>query len=59
MILFLLIKKVSGMYGVAGVKYAMDLAGFTGGSPRRPLKALTDEQKASLAADLKESGFLK
>ena len=52
-------KKVSGKYGVAGVKYAMDMAGFTGGSPRRPLKALTDEQKTSLAADLKESGFIK
>ena len=52
-------KKVSGAYGVAGVKYAMDLAGFTGGNPRRPLKALTEDQKKSLESDLKESGFLK
>ena len=52
-------KKVSGKYGVAGVKYAMDLAGFTGGSPRRPLKGLTDEQKKSLESDLNESGFIK
>jgi 4-hydroxy-2-oxoglutarate aldolase len=50
-------KKVSGQYGVAGVKYAMDYAGFSGGVPRRPLKALTDEQKKSLEADLAASGF--
>jgi 4-hydroxy-2-oxoglutarate aldolase len=52
-------KMVSGSYGVAGVKYAMDLVGFAGGNPRRPLKALTDEQKKSLKADLSNSGFLK
>lgn len=33
-------------YGVAGVKYAMDLAGFYGGEPRLPLLPLSDEQKA-------------
>ncbi|MDX9799724.1 MAG: dihydrodipicolinate synthase family protein [Spirochaetia bacterium] len=52
-------KKVSGAYGVAGVKYAMDLAGFSGGLTRKPLLGLTDEQKKTLEADLKESGFLK
>ncbi len=52
-------KKVSGSYGVAGVKYAMDLAGFAGGVPRRPLAGLNDEQKKTLEADLKASGFLK
>ncbi len=51
-------KKVSGSYGVAGVKYAMDLAGFSGGNPRRPLKYLTLEQKMNLEKDLKESGFI-
>ncbi len=51
-------KKVSGSYGVAGVKYAMDLAGFSGGNPRRPLKYLTADQKKSLEKDLKESGFI-
>jgi 4-hydroxy-2-oxoglutarate aldolase len=50
-------KKVSGQYGVAGVKYAMDYAGFSGGVPRRPLKGLTEEQKKSLEADLSASGF--
>ena len=51
-------KKVSGSYGVAGVKHAMDLEGFAGGNPRRPLKALTDDQKAAIEKDLKECGFL-
>jgi len=52
-------KMVSGSYGVAGVKYAMDLAGFSGGNPRRPIKALTETQKKSLKTDLINSGFLK
>lgn len=42
-------KQVSGAYGVAGVKAAMDAAGFTGGDPRRPLTALSPEQRAELA----------
>jgi len=52
-------KKVSGSYGVAGVKYAMDLAGFAGGVMRRPLGTLNAEQKKTLEADLRASGFLK
>ncbi len=32
-----LARSVSGSYGVAGVKFAMDLTGFHGGVPRRPL----------------------
>ena len=52
-------KKVSGSFGVPGVKFAMDLAGFAGGLPRRPLFGLTEEQKKTLEADLRASGFLK
>ncbi len=52
-------KKVSGSYGVAGVKHAMELAGFSGGNPRRPLKYLTEDQKLFIEKDLRESGFLK
>ncbi len=52
-------KKVSGSYGVAGVKYAMELAGFSGGNPRKPLKALIEDQKTTIEKDLRESGFLK
>jgi 4-hydroxy-2-oxoglutarate aldolase len=35
-------------YGVPGVKYAMDLAGFFGGEPRLPLLPLTDAQKQEI-----------
>lgn len=50
-------KQVSGTYGVAGVKAAMDFAGFCGGEPRRPLKGLTPEQKADLGKKVAESGL--
>ena len=52
-------QKVSGKFGVAGVKVAMDLAGFYGGPPRSPLAPLTAEEKKKLLEDLKASGFLK
>jgi 4-hydroxy-2-oxoglutarate aldolase len=52
-------QKVSGKFGVAGVKVAMDLAGFYGGPPRSPLAPLTAEEKKKLLEDLKVSGFLK
>ncbi len=35
-------------YGVPGVKYAMDLAGFFGGEPRLPLLPLTEAQKQEI-----------
>lgn len=52
-------KQVSGTYGVAGVKAAMDLAGFVGGNPRKPIKGLTDSQRRDLKKALMETGFLK
>ncbi|MEN6364164.1 MAG: dihydrodipicolinate synthase family protein [Rectinema sp.] len=51
--------KVSGAYGVAGVKAAMDLVGFAGGAPRRPLRGLGQAEIAGLKSDLEHSGFLK
>jgi len=50
---------VSGKFGVAGVKAAMDFAGFYGGPPRAPLPSLTTEEKKKLREDLIASGFLK
>lgn len=41
---------VSGKYGVAGVKYAMDLHGFIGGDPRLPLLPITEDGKAAIKA---------
>jgi 4-hydroxy-2-oxoglutarate aldolase len=52
-------QKVSGKFGVAGVKAAMDFAGFYGGPPRTPLSPLTPDEKKKLREDLIASGFLK
>jgi 4-hydroxy-2-oxoglutarate aldolase len=51
-------KKVSGFGGVAAVKAAMELAGYTGGDPRHPLRPLTAEQKETLVKNIKELGFI-
>lgn len=52
-------KKISGAYGVAGVKAAMDLVGLVGGVPRKPLMGLKEDQKEKLRKDLKEAGLLE
>jgi 4-hydroxy-2-oxoglutarate aldolase len=49
---------ISGRYGVAGVKAAMDLNGLKGGFPRRPLLSLEDVQRAELRAFLDAEGVL-
>lgn len=51
-------KQVSGSYGVAGVKAAMDIAGFVGGNPRKPLFGVSEADRESLKKILEESGFL-
>jgi 4-hydroxy-2-oxoglutarate aldolase len=51
-------KAVSGKYGVAGVKAAMELNGFVGGIPRRPLLPLSEAQRHELRAALIEEGVL-
>jgi 4-hydroxy-2-oxoglutarate aldolase len=50
---------VSGKFGVAGVKAAMDFAGLYGGPPRSPLPGLSSDEKKKLREDLVASGFLK
>jgi len=52
-------QKVSGKSGVAGVKAAMDLAGYSGGPPRAPLASLTAAEKEKLRQELVASGFLE
>jgi 4-hydroxy-2-oxoglutarate aldolase len=52
-------QKVSGKFGVAGVKAAMDFSGFHGGPPRAPLFPLTNDERQKLREDLIASGFLK
>ena len=39
------VRKVLGEFGIAGIKYAMDLNGYYGGLPRPPMLPLTAEQK--------------
>jgi 4-hydroxy-2-oxoglutarate aldolase len=52
-------QKVSGKFGVAGVKAAMDFAEFYGGPPRAPLFPLTMDEKIKLREELTVAGFLK
>ncbi len=49
---------VSGQFGVAGVKAAMNLAGYRGGIPRRPLLPLRAEQVEALRRVLQREGLL-
>ncbi len=50
--------KVSGSYGVAGVKAAMTLCGFVGGVPRRPFLPLGPEAIEGLRGVLERSGLI-
>lgn len=52
-------KKVSGFRGVAAVKGAMDLFGYTGGTPRRPIRGLTKAEMKTLEESIRETGFIK
>jgi 4-hydroxy-2-oxoglutarate aldolase len=49
---------ISGAHGVAGVKAAMNLAGFRGGIPRRPLLPLEPPQVGALKALFVAEGLL-
>ncbi|MFC1509606.1 dihydrodipicolinate synthase family protein [Candidatus Omnitrophota bacterium] len=48
---------VSGTYGVAGVKAAMDCTGFKGGEPRHPLLPVTEEDRETIGAYIRKEGF--
>lgn len=47
-------KNAAGNFGVAGVKAAMDLLGYSGGNPRVPVLPMADQAKAELQAMLKK-----
>jgi 4-hydroxy-2-oxoglutarate aldolase len=49
---------ISGPFGPAGVKAAMNLAGFRGGIPRRPLLPLTEAQTAQLRTLFEKEGLI-
>jgi 4-hydroxy-2-oxoglutarate aldolase len=44
--------EVPGKYGIAGLKYAMDLLGYYGGLPRSPILPLSDAAKRAIEAAL-------
>jgi len=52
-------KSVSGSFGVAGVKYAAEVAGYHGGDPRKPLLPITPEGRQSIRKAIEEAGLLK
>jgi 4-hydroxy-2-oxoglutarate aldolase len=56
--LFRLNRSVSGSFGVAGVKYAMELGGFYGGDPRLPLLPITEDGKESIRNAVRAAGLI-
>ncbi len=56
--LFALNQYVSGKFGVAGVKYASEVAGYYGGPPRLPLLPLKDEEENSIKDAIAQAGLL-
>jgi 4-hydroxy-2-oxoglutarate aldolase len=55
--LYALNRSVSGSFGVAGVKYAMQLGGFFGGNPRKPLLPLKPQEKESIKSAVRSAGL--
>ena len=49
---------ISGAWGVAGVKAAMDITGFKGGQPRHPLQGLSDEARERVRQTIINEGFI-
>jgi 4-hydroxy-2-oxoglutarate aldolase len=49
---------ISGHWGVAGVKAAMDITGFKGGQPRHPLQGLSDEVRERVRQRIINEGFI-
>jgi 4-hydroxy-2-oxoglutarate aldolase len=56
--LFKLNHSVSGSFGVAGVKYAMELGGYQGGPPRLPLLPLKDADRQKIRTAVEAAGIL-
>jgi len=50
-------KALVGVYGIAGLKYAQDLRGYSGGLTRLPLLPVDAKGRAEIDALLKKTGF--
>lgn len=51
----ILAERITGPYSVPGVKHAMDLSGYRGGSARSPFTPLTPAARRQIAAALREA----
>lgn len=51
-------EKIVRDVGVAGVKYALDLLGYSGGDPRPPLQPLNDSARSKVRQELSRAGLL-
>ena len=49
---------VSGPWGVAGVKAAMDVTGFRGGAPRYPLAEVTEGDASQIKQQIVDEGLI-
>jgi 4-hydroxy-2-oxoglutarate aldolase len=49
---------VSGTFGVAGVKFAMEVAGYYGGPPRLPLLPLNDDDNKQIRNAIAQAGLI-
>ncbi|MGE5579329.1 MAG: dihydrodipicolinate synthase family protein [Bacillota bacterium] len=49
---------VTSRYGVAGLKAAMDMIGYFGGIPRRPMLPATEAEKADIRKALEKLGLI-
>ena len=48
---------VTAGFGVAGLKAAMEMAGFTGGEPRAPLAPVSQAEREKIESVMRESGL--
>lgn len=48
---------VLGRYGIGGLKAALDMLGYTGGTVRAPLKCASEDARREIAKVLKEAGL--
>jgi 4-hydroxy-2-oxoglutarate aldolase len=49
---------VTAVYGVPGLKVAMDMLGYFGGDPRLPLQPASEKEKSEIEAILKKAGLM-
>ena len=49
---------VTAIYGVPGLKTAMDMRGYFGGDPRSPLQPSSEQERSEIETILKKAGLL-